>query len=674
MKTDEINHTIQQLEGEIKESDITEEFFDVLRRYKGEDEIITSKQLRKEIKNEAEPPWEIATKLPSLDKIIGGFRGGDLVIISGPTASGKTKIAETFTWNLAEQKIGVCWFSYEMANRELLERFGENMPTFYLPRKINSASLKWIEERITESIAKSKNQPYEVKAIVIDHLHYLFDLSQVKNSSLELGAIVRLFKKIALKWNIVVFLIAHTKMTGRDERLGIHSLRDCLPMGQMIYSNGSYIPIESIKNGNSIVSRKSMKLLQNDTILDIWPTGKKRILKIKTKTGREIRCSNRHKFYAMTKTNTRGKFGPNQNKGILGWTEAKNLIIGQKIAVVRKYPDIGNNTFTKEQVLLLGWIIGDGHISKQGYTEITTETEKEAKFICKIARKAFKLSPKYSAYKDKKAFRIYLVGNNTKNQLARWFRKHNFVYTGKNKRVPDEIWTQTKENIAIFLSGLFHADGSSSLMGNYKSVCISFQSISRQLAIEVQRLLLRLGIISTFRKLNYATNKWTGKKHNLYGVYIYSSDVMRFRDRVGFQLHKQKKLEKQCYGLIPKRRKIERDILYERIVSIEKDGREETFDVSVKGHHHSLKNNSFCINDFITHNSSFVGQESDFVLMVARKYADDNEEGKIYEDTTKISVQKNRRTGKTGSFEIQIRDNKFMEIEKEYDKMGYIND
>ena len=227
MNISEINHTIKKLEGEIKQEEITEEFFDSLRDYRGEDEIIISHQLKKEFDNEEEPAWEIKSNISGLDKIIGGFRAGELIVISAPTSAGKSKLTETFTINLSEQEIGVCYFSYEMTNRELLERFGKHLPIFYLPKKTLSSSLTWLEKKIIEALAKSTLNPdLPLRAIVIDHLHFLFDLSQVKQPSLELGAIVRLVKKIALKWGIVVFLIAHTNKIGRDAVIDMSNIRD----------------------------------------------------------------------------------------------------------------------------------------------------------------------------------------------------------------------------------------------------------------------------------------------------------------------------------------------------------------------------------------------------------------------------------------------------------------
>jgi len=66
-----------------------------------------------------------------------------------------------------------------------------------------------------------------VKAVFIDHLHFLVDLARIGNSSLEIGSIVRNIKKVALRQDVVVFLIAHTKkIKSGFEELSLGDVRD----------------------------------------------------------------------------------------------------------------------------------------------------------------------------------------------------------------------------------------------------------------------------------------------------------------------------------------------------------------------------------------------------------------------------------------------------------------
>jgi len=221
LSMDDIDSTIKRLEEEIKSAEMTEGVLEIMAQYSKEDKIMLAEKLKKEIENEPTAKWNLKfnNTFPTLNEKIGGFRAGDLIVVSAPTGEGKTLLCQTFTYHFQEQ--GVCWFSYEIPIRQLLERFGNNLPKFYLPRKMTSSTLGWIEERIIEAIAK-----YKIKIVMIDHLHYLIDLAKLKNPSIELGLIMRLLKKMAIKLDIAIVIIAHTGKINKTEELSLHNIRD----------------------------------------------------------------------------------------------------------------------------------------------------------------------------------------------------------------------------------------------------------------------------------------------------------------------------------------------------------------------------------------------------------------------------------------------------------------
>jgi hypothetical protein len=79
---------------------------------------------------------------------------------------------------------------------------------------------------------------------------------------------------------------------------------------------------------------------------------------------------------------------------------------------------------------------------------------------------------------------------------------------------------------------------------------------------------------------------------------------------IGFFCDKQHKLDNLIENFIPKSKK-QRNLFFDKIVSIEKTGREMTYDIETT-------TGSFIVNDILTHNSSFIVQESDKVLAVHR--------------------------------------------------------
>ncbi len=194
-----------------------------------EDRVISSVDLRKELG--ALPKQQgYSSGYKGLDFYINEFREGDLVIITGMTGEGKSAYAVSLSKNFIEQGITPMWFSYELSSTELLERFGKQLPLFYLPRLLTSKAGEWIEKKIKE--AKTN---FGAKAIFIDHLHYLTDDVAVRNRNLPeiLGNLCRKFKMIARQERIMIFLLAHTRKLRSDKhRPTIDDLKDASGIGQ----------------------------------------------------------------------------------------------------------------------------------------------------------------------------------------------------------------------------------------------------------------------------------------------------------------------------------------------------------------------------------------------------------------------------------------------------------
>ena len=160
------------------------------------------------IEEEKKKKLRIAIKsgLPMLDGYIKEFLPGELTVISGKTAHGKTLLAITFTRNMCENNNILLWFSYELGALEFLEKTMDeqgNIPGFFLPYQLIPNDLKYIEFKIKEC-----KKEYGLDACFIDHLHYLCDMKDLR-MSIEIGRVMRFLKQIAVKHQIAIFIISH---------------------------------------------------------------------------------------------------------------------------------------------------------------------------------------------------------------------------------------------------------------------------------------------------------------------------------------------------------------------------------------------------------------------------------------------------------------------------------
>jgi replicative DNA helicase len=224
---DELNEKLDNELEKVKQEQSLQEELDIMADYRGKDEVISSHQMLEMMKDEMKnPPVKFfSVNIPTLDKLVDGFREGDLVTISSPTKQGKTTLAQSLTHDFAEKDIPCLWFSWELTKREFMEKFGDTMPFFSLPKNLMGNSVEWVEKKVVESIAK-----FGTKIVFLDHLHFIVDLktiSQRSGVSLVIGGVMRELKRIALKWNICIFLIAHvTKINFEKESPSLSDIRD----------------------------------------------------------------------------------------------------------------------------------------------------------------------------------------------------------------------------------------------------------------------------------------------------------------------------------------------------------------------------------------------------------------------------------------------------------------
>jgi hypothetical protein len=186
--------------------------------YDGPDRVVTSFELDGILKQSQEQTICVKSKMPTLDRLLEGFEAGELIAVSGPRKSGKTLFAQTLTANFLP--VTSLWFSYELTLKQFLRTFPE-LPLFVSPLKLKAYSLPWLKERILEALLK-----HSIGVVFIDHLHFLFDLVRTKNTSLEIGQVVRFLKSIAIDYNLIIFLLCHMKKISFDKEPDDSDVRD----------------------------------------------------------------------------------------------------------------------------------------------------------------------------------------------------------------------------------------------------------------------------------------------------------------------------------------------------------------------------------------------------------------------------------------------------------------
>jgi replicative DNA helicase len=231
------NQLIEDLEKEIiKEVETSEQnaallrLKDIAKVYNGADRVISSAELVEIIKN-APPERKMMSGFQELDDILDGFRERQLVVLSGITKHGKTSMAVELTIRMADEH--PLWIPFEEPAIDLIRKFtdrGAEPPQFYTPETMTSNSLDWIEKKIVESKAK-----YDSKIVFIDHLGFIQDSERAhgdENMSYKIERIVRSLKRLAVKWEVVIVLLAHLTKTKIDTNPSFDDLKGSSAIAQ----------------------------------------------------------------------------------------------------------------------------------------------------------------------------------------------------------------------------------------------------------------------------------------------------------------------------------------------------------------------------------------------------------------------------------------------------------
>jgi len=142
----------------------------------------------------------------------GGFKEGDLVVISGISGQGKTSLAQTMTYHLCKNAVPCLWFSYEVSlehlNNKFLKMGIEDFYQAYAPKKNTTGKLEWIKDKIKEGWIK-----FATKVIFIDHIDFLTptDIKDRDNETIALKKIAIELKSLAIELNVVIVVMAHLK-------------------------------------------------------------------------------------------------------------------------------------------------------------------------------------------------------------------------------------------------------------------------------------------------------------------------------------------------------------------------------------------------------------------------------------------------------------------------------
>jgi replicative DNA helicase len=594
-----------------------------------------------------------------LDRLTSGFQPGNLIIAAARPSMGKSALAICIAANLAvRMSVPVALFTLEMSKAEVTQRLmcseakvesqrlrtGKLAPDDW-PRltaacdKLMKAPI-YVDDTSSVTMMEIRSKSRRLKSreptlglVIVDYLQLMTSGASVENRVQEVSAISRSLKLLARDLEVPVLALSQLSRAveqRHDKRPILSDLREsgCLAGESLVYlpDEGIHRPIRELEG------REGFNVLAMDTetwqldrrrVLRAFSTGRKPVYRLTTRLGRTIRATGNHKFLAFD-----------------GWRRLDDTYPGLRIAVPRSLPGPDAMMLTHSELALLGRLVAAGARVSGRTIHYPAKTAALARAVEALAVDVFgdgvelRVSPRPLG-----GYRVEIAARDA-NALSD--RQPWALQTGPvPARVPGAVFTESAASIALFLRHLW-ADGGSMFAGaRSHRPAVRYDCRGEALARDIALLLLRLRIVASVRRIDsmrggvgryrveiggrravdrFLHTVGSGKtvtepararpdgKARLFPFPLWPAEqhaaspsaIGRARAAAVAEIVESAELLRLAAS----------DVCWDEVVSIEPDGEEDVYDLTVDDLH------NFVADGVVVHNS--LEQDADLVLFIYR--------------------------------------------------------
>jgi replicative DNA helicase len=270
-----------------------------------------------------------------LDRMTGGFKDSDLIIVAGRPAMGKTSWVLNVALHAAlEARKSVAVFSLEMSKEQLTERLLTEQAQIDAQRMHRGLLTEAEFDRVSNALgplgeasiyiddtpvmdeltlqlkARQAKMRHNVDMILLDYLQLMHGRARGDDNRVqEVSAISRSLKGLARELRIPVVAISQLSRAPEqrpDKRPILSDLREsgCLAGDTPVYlpDSGTYVPIKELvgKAGFRVLALDhGWRRIQAATVTHAFATGVKPVFELTTQLGRSVRATANHKFLTI---------------------------------------------------------------------------------------------------------------------------------------------------------------------------------------------------------------------------------------------------------------------------------------------------------------------------------------------------------------------------------------
>ena len=379
---------------------------------------------------------------------------------------------------------------------------------------------------------------------------------------------------------------------------------------------------EMVQRGSDIkvlsVNKETLKL-EKKRVLNSVCTGEKDILDITTSSNLHYKCTDKHRLFGITEGNPFYEI------------EAKDFFIDDYICRTNKNNIENSVTDTeyvdKDLLTFAGLVLGDGSVRK-GQTRIATHIDQLDEVLELTNRIAERFDTTCKLTHDKRSdswVEVNIYSVKLSSFLETFMYRSKFIEQRTSiKEIPSYLFTTVViEDVKNFISGYLSADG---CINGQKT---TYYSMHDHIAIGIQRLLLRIGVIGRKYKIIHKEFNVTGFRVDIDCLnsekllreipkFLIESkvnreaydNIMSYKAPIKIMEYDSTKYFSNKSCLYKKNGRTDKnnfpvkyhnifngDICHEKIVSIDKSEKSITYDISVEDNE-----NFICVDGGVYHN------------------------------------------------------------------------
>ena len=219
------------------------------------------------------------------------------------------------------------------------------------------------------------------------------------------------------------------------------------------------------------------------------------------------------------------------------WVEANDLKIGDRLAISKSLEIFGKESIGEDKAKILGYLQGDGGLtSGVKFTNTDPTVIEDFQLALDSSLPNHTIKPITGTLYDFNIISENKQGVAGKNKLLNWLRDiSEYGKKAVDKGIPTCIKKAPKNEVSLFLNRLYACDGFVSIdKARYNRInpktSISITLASKQFIIDIQKELLKFGIISNW---NRAIVKLDGKEFDSWRLNIsQKNSIIRFSDEI----------------------------------------------------------------------------------------------------------------------------------------------